>query len=57
MLSQTLSRDIAKIDDNIPNVDAPKPGEATRRIAGTTRQSEKIRKITTYTPLDLVIIG
>ena len=38
-------------------MDAPEPGETIRRIARTTRQSEKLRNFSSYTPRDIILIA
>ena len=57
LAADTLSRNTDKVEADIPDVDAPEPGEVTRRIARATRQSEKIRRFTDYTPKDIPPIG
>ena len=57
LAADTLSRNTDKVEADIPDVDAPEPGEVTRRIARTTRQSEKAKRFTDYTPKDIVLIG
>ena len=57
VISDTLSRTTKKNEDDIPDVDAPEPGETVRRVTRSTRQSEKIRDFLGYTPRDITIIA
>ena len=48
-----LSRNTDKIEEDIPDVDAPEPRKSKRRVVRTMRQSEKIRDFSNSTPRDI----
>ena len=57
IIADALSRVTRKIEEDIPDVDAPVPGDTMRRVTRSTRSSEKIRSYPEYTPRDILVIA